>query len=82
MSDQDSIQRAVVDQSSEVRDPADDSGLLDDPELIVETYAKAFDDKIEQAESAIKAETETDHSPAERYRATDNNRDNQMERTQ
>jgi hypothetical protein len=82
MSNEDSVQRAVVDQSSEVRDPADDSGLLDDPEAVVETYPKAFDEKIEKAEAAIAAEAGTDHSPMERYRATDNARDNQFEQTQ
>ena len=82
MSNEDSVQRAVVDQSSEVRDPADDSGLLDDPEAIVETYPKAFDDNIEKAESAIGAEAQTDHSPMERGRSTDNARDNQVEQSQ
>jgi hypothetical protein len=82
MNNPDSAQRAVVDQSSEVRDPADDSGLMDDPAAIVETYPKAFDDQIAAAESAIKAETRTHHSPMDPDRSTDNARDDQMERSQ
>ncbi len=82
MSNEESVRRAVVDQSSDVRDPADDSGLMDDPEAIVETYPKAFDDNIEKAEAAIGAEAATDHSPMERYRATDNARDNQFKQSE
>lgn len=53
-------QRAIVDQSVEDRDPADDSGELDDPTALVETYPKAFDDKIAEAEQAIETETGAD----------------------
>lgn len=52
-------QRAIVDQSIEERDPADDSDEINDPTAIVETYPKAFDDKIAAAE-AIKTEAATD----------------------
>ncbi|MEP6981058.1 MAG: hypothetical protein ABJA16_09885 [Nakamurella sp.] len=50
-------QRAIVDQSTQDRDPADDSGELDDPNAMVETYPAAFDAKIEEAEKAIESET-------------------------
>lgn len=50
-------QRAIVDQSAEDRDPADDSGEIDDPSALVETYPAAFDAKIAEAEKAIKTET-------------------------
>lgn len=53
-------QRAIVDQSVADRDPADDSGEIDDPTALVETYPKAFDDKIAEAENAIKAEAASD----------------------
>ena len=48
------IQHDIVDQSEEVRDPADDSGEADDPTAVGSAYPKAFDDKIAAAESAIK----------------------------
>lgn len=50
-------QRAIVDQSVQDRDPADDSGEIDDPNALVETYPAAFDAKIEEAEKAIETET-------------------------
>lgn len=82
MSNESSQQRDVVDQSAAVRDPADDSGLLDDPTAIVETYPKAFDEKIEKAESAIKGEAGSDHSPLDQSRSTDNARDDQVEQSE
>ncbi len=82
MSAEDPLQQAIVDQSSDVRDPADDSGLLDDPEAIIEAYPKAFDEKIEKAQAAIAAEVGSDHSPMEADRSTDNARDNQIEKSQ
>jgi hypothetical protein len=71
-------QSAAVDQSAEVRDPADDSGLLDDPTAIVETYPEAFDEKIDNAIHAIDAEARSGHSPLESNRSTDNRRDRQI----
>lgn len=56
MSNESSIpqtQHDIVDQREQVRDPADDSGEVDDPTALVEAYPKAFDDKIEAAEAAI-----------------------------
>ena len=82
MKNDDEAREDVVDQSSEGRDPADDSGLLDDPEAMVETYPKAFDDRIEKAESAIEAEARSDHSPLQHGRSTDNSRENQMDQSQ
>lgn len=49
-------QHDIVDQREQVRDPADDSGEADDPTAVVEAYPKAFDDRIEEAESAIHAD--------------------------
>lgn len=46
-------QHDIVDQREQVRDPADDSGEVDDPTALVEAYPKAFDDKIAAAEAAI-----------------------------
>lgn len=46
---------AIVDQSDDVRDPADDSGEIDDPTAMTDTYPKAFDDRIGQAQAAIAA---------------------------
>lgn len=46
-------QHDIVDQREQVRDPADDSGEVDDPTAMVEAYPKAFDDKIAAAEAAI-----------------------------
>jgi hypothetical protein len=46
-------QHDIVDQREQVRDPADDSGEVDDPTAMVDAYPKAFDDKIEAAEAAI-----------------------------
>lgn len=50
----DQTQHDIVDQREEVRDPADDSGEADDPTAVVEAYPKAFDDRIAEAESAIR----------------------------
>jgi hypothetical protein len=50
----DDNQHQIVDQSEEVRDPADDSGEADDPTAVVEAYPKAFDDRVSEAEAAIK----------------------------
>ena len=47
-------QHEIVDQREEVRDPADDSGEADDPTAVVDSYPKAFDDRIEEAEAAIR----------------------------
>lgn len=48
-------QRQIVDQSDDVRDPADDSGEADDPVAMTDVYPKAFDDRIGEAEAAIAA---------------------------
>lgn len=71
-------QRAVVDQSSEVRDPADDSGMMDDPAAVADTYPEAFDDSVAEAEAAIDRESATDHSPQARSTSTDTARDRQI----
>lgn len=47
-------QHEIVDQREEVRDPADDSGEADDPTAVVESYPQAFDDRIAEAEAAIR----------------------------
>lgn len=47
------VQHDIVDQSEQVRDPADDSGEADDPTAVVGAYPKAFDDRIAEAKSAI-----------------------------
>ena len=79
MSEKDSARRAAVDQSSEVRDPGDDSDLVNDPAALVDTYPEAFDRQIEQGEAAIAAEAGTGHSPSEPDRSTDNARPDQFE---
>ena len=53
-------QRAIVDQDVDDRDPADDSDELNDPTAMTDTYPKAFDDKIAEAEKAIESETGAD----------------------
>lgn len=58
MSDQDlqqERQHQIVDQSDDVRDPADDSGEIDDPTAMTAVYPKAFDDRIDEAQAAITA---------------------------
>ena len=47
------VQHDIVNQSEQVRDPADDSGEADDPTAVVDAYPKAFDDRIAEAEAAI-----------------------------
>ena len=71
-------QRAVVDQRAAVRDPADDSGDLDDPSAMARTYPGAFDEKLEEAQAAIEDERRSDHTPLEPHRSTDNERDRQI----
>ena len=56
-----SRQRDIVDQSTETRDPADDSGEADDPTALVEDYPKAFDGQIAEAEAAIADENAPRH---------------------
>ena len=54
-------QQAIVDQSDDVRDPADDSDEMNDPTLMTDTYPEALERKIEAAEGAIEAHrSETD----------------------
>ena len=48
-------QAQIVDQSDDVRDPADDSDEFNDPTLMADTYPAAFDDKIAEAEAAIES---------------------------
>jgi hypothetical protein len=50
------LQHQIVDQSEEVRDPADDSGEADDPTAVVDVYPKAFDDRVSEAEAAIESD--------------------------
>jgi hypothetical protein len=71
-------QRAAVDQSADTRDPADDSGMADDPTALAETYPGTFDEEPGQAETAIEAERESEHSPWTPDRSTDNDRDSQI----
>lgn len=54
------LEREVLDQSVDERDPADDSGEADDPTAMVEAYPQVFDDRIAEAEQAL-----------ERHRAAD-----------
>jgi hypothetical protein len=49
----DTRQREIVDQSEDVRDPADDSGEIDDPATMTDTYPVAFEERIEEAAAAI-----------------------------
>ena len=67
---------ATVDQSAETRDPADDSGEIDDPTALAETY-ETFP-TVAEAQQAIKTERHAPDTPLEDDRATDNTRDNQM----
>ncbi len=76
--DVDADQRAAVDQSAEVRDPADDSGLLDDPTALADTYPDVFNDSAGAAEQAIEVESRSAHSPLGQSRSTDNDRDQQV----
>ena len=46
-------QHDIVNQSEQVRDPADDSGEADDPTAVVQAYPQAFDDRIAEAHAAI-----------------------------
>jgi len=55
MADKDQRRSEIVDQSDDVRDPADDSGEIDDPTALVDTYPKAFDDRIAEAAAAIES---------------------------
>ena len=71
-------QRAAVDQSAQTRDPADDSGMIDDPSALAETYPGTFGDDPGQAEAAIGTERASDHTPREPDRSTDNDRDRQI----
>lgn len=48
-------QHAIVDQSEDVRDPADDSDEMNDPVKMTDTYPEALDRKLEKAEGAIDA---------------------------
>ena len=48
-------QHAIVDQSDDVRDPADDSDEMNDPTKMTDTYPEALDHKLQQAEGAIEA---------------------------
>ena len=48
-------QHAIVDQSDNVRDPADDSDEMNDPTKMTDTYPEALDRKLEEAEGAIEA---------------------------
>ncbi len=48
-------QHAIVDQSDDVRDPADDSDEMNDPTKMTDTYPEALDRKLEEAEGAIDA---------------------------
>jgi hypothetical protein len=48
-------QHAIVDQSDDVRDPADDSDEMNDPTKMTTTYPEALDRKLEEAEAAINA---------------------------
>ncbi|HEY5840228.1 MAG TPA: hypothetical protein VIU87_01925 [Mycobacterium sp.] len=48
-------QHAIVDQSDDVRDPADDSDEMNDPMKMTDTYPEALDRKLEEAEGAIAA---------------------------
>ena len=67
---------AAVDQSAETRDPADDSGELDDPTALADTY-ESFP-SVAEAQQAIVTERHSPDSPREDDRSTDNERDNQM----
>lgn len=60
------LQREVVDQSADERDPADDSGEADDPSAMVEVYPEVFDEKIAEAERALAEHREHDADSAER----------------
>ena len=64
MTDSPDARKAIVDQSDDVRDPADDSGEIDDPASMAQTYPKAFDDRIDQAQAAIAG-----HDPREDRRS-------------
>lgn len=46
-------QEQIVDQSDDVRDPADDSGEIDDPTAMAENYPGAFDGRVDEAEEAV-----------------------------
>ena len=46
-------QEQIVDQSDDVRDPADDSGEMDDPTAMAEDYPGAFDGRVAEAEEAV-----------------------------
>jgi hypothetical protein len=48
-------QHAIVDQSDDVRDPADDSDEMNDPTKMTDTYPEALDRKLEEAEKVIDA---------------------------
>lgn len=48
-------QRQVVDQSDDVRDPADDSGEADDPTAMADTYPETFDHSVDEAAEAVRA---------------------------
>ncbi len=52
-------QQAIVDQSDNVRDPADDSDEMNDPTKMTDTYPEALDRKLEEAEGAIDAHRST-----------------------
>ena len=71
-------QRGAVDQSAQTRDPADDSGLIDDPTALAETHPGTFAEGRKEAQAAIAEERESDHSPWEPDRSTDNDRDRQI----
>ena len=52
-------QEQIVDQSDDVRDPADDSGEMDDPTAMAADYPGAFDGRAEEAEEAVAVHTAT-----------------------
>ncbi len=56
-------QQEIVDQSTDVRDPADDSGEVDDPTALAEVYPPAFDESVEEA-AAVIAATDTGRDSA------------------
>lgn len=57
-------QEQIVDQSDDVRDPADDSGEMDDPTAMAQDYPGAFDGRVEEAEEAV-----AEHSATQDRRA-------------
>ncbi|GGL99008.1 hypothetical protein [Nakamurella endophytica] len=53
-------EQAIVDQSDDVRDPADDSDELNDPTAMADTYPKALEDKLQAAEAIEEHRDEPD----------------------